>query len=115
MRGPFVDQGRWIFGKDAEGRASGIMLKAKVKKADAASSKVCDTADHVTNLHAMNATPNVKQNGSTTLTGKRHQSPSAAAPRGRSAHGMSQSCRTMTDANAQQKDRYALFSRFNRR
>src|SRR5437870_6064514 len=50
-------------------------LKAKVKKLGrritVGEDKAYDTADHVSNLRAINVTPHVAQNDSITLTGKR--------------------------------------------
>src|SRR5258705_3540894 len=56
----------------AERRASETMLRAKVKKLGrriTGEDKAYDTADHVTNLRAINVTPHVAQNASITSTG----------------------------------------------
>jgi len=48
--------------------------------------KAYDTADHVTNLRAINVTPHVAQNDSITSTGKRRRSAiDGDAPRGTKA------------------------------
>ena len=62
----------------AERRASEIMLKARSKAAGrritAGEDKAYDTADHVSNLRAMNVTPHVTQNNGVTKTGKTRNS-----------------------------------------
>jgi transposase len=62
----------------AERRASEIMLKARSKAAGrritAGEDKAYDTADHVSNLRAMNVTPHVAQNNGVTKTGKTRNS-----------------------------------------
>ena len=56
-------------------RASETMLKAKVKKLGRRITvQAYDTADHVSNLRAINVTPHVAQNDSITSTGKRRRS-----------------------------------------
>jgi len=69
----------------AERRASETMLKAKVNKLGrritVGEDKAYDTADHVTNLRAINVTPHVAQNDSITATGKCRRSANHAAPR----------------------------------
>ena len=73
----------------AERRALETMLKFKVKKLGrritVGEDKPYDTADHVTNLRAINVTPHVAQNDSITSTGKRRRSSSTDAPRGTKA------------------------------
>ncbi len=68
----------------AERRASETMLRAKVKKLGrriTGEDKAYDTADHVTNLRAINVTPHVAQNDSITSTGKRRPGPDRTSPR----------------------------------
>jgi transposase len=85
----------------AERRASETMLKAKVKKLGrritVGEDKAYDTADHVTNLRAINVTPHVAQNDSITSTGKHRRSPIDGRTTRHQGYGMSQSCRTMTE------------------
>jgi Transposase DDE domain len=59
--------------------------------------KAYDTADHVTNLRAINVTPHVAQNDSITLTGKRRRSAIDGRTTRHQGYGMSQSCRAMTE------------------
>src|SRR5712675_31402 len=58
----------------AERRASEAMLKTKsnetVHRITVGEDKAYDTADHIANLRALNATPHVAQNDSITATGK---------------------------------------------
>src|SRR5262249_5546592 len=81
----------------AERRASETMLKAKVKKLGrritVGEDKAYDTADHVTNLRAINVTPHVAQNDSITATGKRRRSAIDGRTTRHQGYGMSQSCR----------------------
>src|SRR5712672_3753194 len=85
----------------AERRASETMLKAKVKKLGrritVGEDKAYDTADHVTNLRAINVTPHVAQNDSITSTGKRRQSAIDGRTTRHQGYGISQSCRAMTE------------------
>src|SRR6516225_49184 len=85
----------------AERRASETMLKAKVKKLGrritVGEDKAYDTADHVTNLRAINVTPHVAQNDSITSTGKRRRSAIDGRTTRHQGYGISQSCRAMTE------------------
>ena len=85
----------------AERRASETMLKAKVNKLGrritVGEDKAYDTADHVTNLRAINVTPHVAQNDSITLTGKRRRSAIDGRTTRHQGYGISQSCRAMTE------------------
>jgi hypothetical protein len=85
----------------AERRALETMLKFKVKKLGrritVGEDKPYDTADHVTNLRAINVTPHVAQNDSITSTGKRRRSAIDGRTTRHQGYGMSQSCRAMTE------------------
>jgi len=85
----------------AERRASETMLKAKVNKLGrritVGEDKAYDTADHVTNLRAINVTPHVAQNDSITSTGKRRRSAIDGRTARHQGYGISQSCRAMTE------------------
>ena len=85
----------------AERRASETMLKAKVNKLGrritVGEDKAYDTADHVTNLRAINVTPHVAQNDSITSTGKRRRSAIDGRTTRHQGYGISQSCRAMTE------------------
>jgi hypothetical protein len=85
----------------AERRASETMLKAKVNKLGrritVGEDKAYDTADHVTNLRAINVTPHVAQNDSITSTGKRRRSAIDGRTARHEGYGISQSCRAMTE------------------
>jgi len=85
----------------AERRASETMLKAKVNKLGrritVGEGKAYDTADHVTNLRAINVTPHVAQNDSITSTGKRRRSAIDGRTARHQGYGISQSCRAMTE------------------
>jgi transposase len=85
----------------AERRAAEIMLKAKSKAAGhritAGEDKAYDTADHVTNLRAMNVTPHVTQNNAVTITGKVRKSAIDERTRRHQGCGMSQSRRAMIE------------------
>jgi transposase len=85
----------------AERRASETMLKAKAKQAGrritVGEDKAYDTADHVTNLRALNITPHVTQNDSITSTGKRRQSAIDGRTTRHEGYGMSQSRRAMIE------------------
>src|SRR5437660_3456768 len=59
--------------------------------------KAYDTADHVTNLRAINVTPHVAQNDSITSTGKRRRSAIDGRTTRHQGYGISQSCRAMTE------------------
>ena len=76
-------------------------LKAKVKKLGrritVGENKAYDTADHLSNLRAINVTPHVAQNDSITLTGKRRRSAIDGRTTRHQGYGMSQSCRAMTE------------------
>ena len=72
----------------AERRASETMIKAKVKKLGrciTVGEDTYDTADHVTNLRAINVTPHVARNDSITSTASIAVAPSTDAPRGTKA------------------------------
>ena len=63
----------------AERRAAEIMLsrlkpRRPGRRITVGEDKAYDTADHVANLRALNVTPHVTQNDSSTATGKRRQS-----------------------------------------
>src|SRR6516225_5331749 len=85
----------------AERRASETMLKAKLNKLGrritVGEDKAYDTADHVTNLRAINVTPHVAQNDSITSTGKRRRSAIDGRTTRHQGYGISQSCRAMTE------------------
>jgi hypothetical protein len=85
----------------AERRASEIMVKAKSKAAGhritAGEDKAYDTADHVTNLRAMNVTPHVTQNNGITKTGKIRKSAIDKRTTRHQGYGMSQSRRAMIE------------------
>src|SRR5262249_52023404 len=85
----------------AERPASATMLKAKAQKRGrritVGEDKAYDTADHVTNLRAINVTPHVAQNDSITATGKRRRSAIDGRTTRHQGYGMSQSCRAMTE------------------
>ena len=98
---------RWPAGSHApngtaERRASEMMLKAKAKQAGrritVGEDKAYDTADHVANLRAINATPHVAQNDSITATGKRRQSAIDRRTTRHEGYGLSQSRRAMTES-----------------
>ena len=76
-------------------------LKAKVKKLGrritVGENKAYDTADHLSNLRAINVTPHVTQNDSVTSTGKRRQSAIDARTTRHEGYGMSQSRRAMIE------------------
>ena len=77
------------------------MLKAKVKKLGrritVGEDKAYDTADHVTNLRAINVTPHVAQNDSITSAGKRRRSAIDGRTTRHQGYSISQSCRAMTE------------------
>jgi transposase len=85
----------------AERRASEKMLKARSKAAGrritAGEDKAYDTADHVTNLRAMNVTPHVTQNNGVTKTGKTRNSAIDNRTTRHRGYGMSQSRRAMIE------------------
>jgi hypothetical protein len=85
----------------AERRAAEIMVKAKSKAAGhritAGEDKAYDTADHVTNLRAMNVTPHVTQNNGITKTGKIRKSAIDKRTTRHQGYGMSQSRRAMIE------------------
>src|SRR6202047_1345284 len=85
----------------AERRASEIMLKARSKAAGrritAGEDKAYDTADHVSNLRAMNVTPHVTQNNGVTATGKRRQSAIDGRTTRHRGYAISQSRRAMIE------------------
>jgi hypothetical protein len=85
----------------AERRASETMLKAKLNKLGrritVGEDKAYDTADHVTNLRAINVTPHVAQNDSITSTGKRRRSAIDGRTTRHQGYVISQSCRAMTE------------------
>ena len=85
----------------AERRASEKMLKARSKAAGrritAGEDKAYDTADHVTNLRAINVTPHVTQNNGVTKTGKNRRSAIDERTTRHHGYGMSQSRRAMIE------------------
>jgi IS5 family transposase len=85
----------------AERRASEKMLKKKAKEAGhritAGEDKAYDTADHVTNLRAVNVTPHVTQNNGVTKTGKSRRSAIDERTTRHPGYGMSQSRRPMIE------------------
>jgi len=85
----------------AERRAAERMLKIKAKEAGhritAGADKAYDTADHVTNLRAIDVTPHVTQNNGVTKTGKNRRSAIDERTTRHQGYGMSQTRRAMIE------------------
>ena len=86
----------------AERRASGRMLKAKVKEVGhritaGEEDKAYDTADHVANLRAINVTPHVTQNNGLTKTGTSRRSAIDERTTRHQGYDLSQTRRAMTE------------------